>query len=367
MGVTAADIIKKCIELGLMVSINQRLEQRHDHARLDGIRISGEVRFGDRRGRRWRRTRRRRSISLGPPSSRSWDMSTTGKHRSWITSAAATSSPARRAESPSTSAPIWSTVNERRITFLDTPGHEAFTAMRARGAQLTDIVVLVVAADDNVMPQTVEAISHAQAANVPIIIAINKTDKADANRERIRQQLSEKNVLVEEWGGKYQCVEISARTGKNVDLLLEKILLEADVLDLKANARTEREGRRHRGQGRPRQGHHRDGARPEGHARCGRLVRRRRPERPRPGDDDERGHKIEAAGPSTPVQILGFDGIPQAGDSFIVTENEAKRGRSASSGQQLKREQDFRSSRTSRWTIFQKRSRTARSRNSRSS
>src|SRR6266852_2936563 len=107
--------------------------------------------------------------------------------------------------------------------------------MRARGAQLTDIVVLVVAADDNVMPQTIEAISHAQAANVPIIIAMNKIDKADANADRIRQQLSEHNVLVEEWGGKYQCVEISARTGKNVDLLLEKILLEADVLDLKAN------------------------------------------------------------------------------------------------------------------------------------
>ena len=122
-----------------------------------------------------------------------------------------------------------------QITFLDTPGHEAFTAMRARGAQVTDIVVLVVASDDNVMPQTVEAISHAQAASVPIVIAINKTDKPEANPERIRQQLSEKNVLVEEWGGKYQSVEISAKTGKNVGQLLERILLEAEVLDLKAN------------------------------------------------------------------------------------------------------------------------------------
>ena len=126
-------------------------------------------------------------------------------------------------------------IKGKKITFLDTPGHEAFTAMRARGAQVTDIVVLVVAADDSVMPQTVEAINHAQAANVPIIIAMNKIDKADANPERIRQQLSEKGVLVEEWGGKYQSVELSARTGKNVEQLLEKILLEADVLDLKAN------------------------------------------------------------------------------------------------------------------------------------
>jgi translation initiation factor IF-2 len=118
-------------------------------------------------------------------------------------------------------------VRGKNITFLDTPGHEAFTAMRARGAQLTDIVVLVVAADDSVMPQTVEAISHAQAANVPIIIAINKTDKPESNPDRIRQQLSEKNVLVEAWGGKYQDVELSARTGKNIDLLLEKILLSS--------------------------------------------------------------------------------------------------------------------------------------------
>jgi len=123
----------------------------------------------------------------------------------------------------------------KKITFLDTPGHEAFTAMRARGAQLTDIVVLVVAAEDNVMPQTLEAISHARAASVPIIIAINKIDKPEANPDRIRQQLADKGVLVEEWGGKFQSVEVSARSGKNVELLLEKILLEAEVLDLKAN------------------------------------------------------------------------------------------------------------------------------------
>ena len=124
----------------------------------------------------------------------------------------------------------------KEITFLDTPGHEAFTAMRARGGQAADIVVLVVAADDSVMPQTVEAINHARAANVPIVIAINKVDKPDANPERIKQQLSDKDILVEEWGGKYQSVEISAKQGKNIDQLLEKILVEAELLDLKARS-----------------------------------------------------------------------------------------------------------------------------------
>ena len=125
--------------------------------------------------------------------------------------------------------------NGKNITFLDTPGHEAFTAMRARGAQLTDIVVLIIAADDAVMPQTVEAINHAQAANVPIVIAINKIDKPGANSDKIKQQLADRNILVEDWGGKYQCVEVSAKTGLNVDNLLEVILLEAELLDLKAN------------------------------------------------------------------------------------------------------------------------------------
>ena len=125
--------------------------------------------------------------------------------------------------------------NEKSITFLDTPGHEAFTAMRARGAQLTDIVVLIIAADDAVMPQTVEAINHAQAASVPIVIAINKIDKPGANVDKIKQQLADRNILVEDWGGKYQCVEVSAKTGLNVDNLLEVILLEAELLDLKAN------------------------------------------------------------------------------------------------------------------------------------
>lgn len=208
--------------------------------------------------------------------------------------------------------------DERKITFLDTPGHEAFTAMRARGAQLTDIVVIVVAADDHVMPQTKEAINHAQAAGVPIIVAINKVDKPTADPDRIRKELAEFNILVEDWGGKYQCQEISAKFGKNVDLLLEKILLEAEILDLKANpnrlangivieSRMDKE----------------KGVLATVMVQNGTL---------KVGDDivigihyakvrallDERGNRVQKAGPSTPVQVLGIPLAPQAGDSFVV-------------------------------------------------
>lgn len=230
--------------------------------------------------------------------------------------------------------------DERYITFLDTPGHEAFTAMRARGAQLTDIVILVVAADDAVMPQTVEALNHALAANVPIVIAINKIDKPGANPEKIKQQLAERKVLVEDWGGKYQCVEISAKSGLNIDLLLEKILLEADVLDLKANA--DRFAR---------------GAVVESELDKGRgitgtiLVQKGTL---RIGDPfvagiffgkvramfDERGNKVHEAAPSTPVLVIGFEGAPQAGDVFVVVESERVAREISLKRQQLKREQD---------------------------
>ncbi|MES2767175.1 MAG: translation initiation factor IF-2 [Bacteroidota bacterium] len=230
----------------------------------------------------------------------------------------------------------------RNVAFLDTPGHEAFTAMRARGAQVTDIVVLVVAADDSVMPQTIEAISHALAANVPIVVAINKIDKADAKPERIKQQLSDYGVLVEEWGGKYQAVELSARTGLNVDTLLEKIQLEAEVLELKANP-----DRRARG------------TIIEAHVDKGRgnvatiMVQKGTL---RVGDSfvagsyagrvramfDERGHRVEEAMPSTPVQVTGFDGLPEAGDTFAVAANEVESRVIATQRHQLRREQAFR-------------------------
>jgi translation initiation factor IF-2 len=235
--------------------------------------------------------------------------------------------------------------NGRHITFLDTPGHEAFTAMRARGAQITDIVVLVVAADDAVMPQTLEAISHAQAANVPMVVAINKIDKPEANPERIKQQLAERGLLVEEYGGKAQVVELSAKTGKNVDLLLEKIALEADVLDLKANPdRLARaavvEAELDKGRGITATVLVQKGTLRVGDAFVvgiwsGRVR----------AMFDERGQRVEAAGPSRPVQVIGFEGIPQAGDPLIVVEDEREAREVSLRRQQLKREQDFRQNR----------------------
>ena len=228
----------------------------------------------------------------------------------------------------------------KQITFLDTPGHEAFTAMRARGAQLTDIVVLVVAADDAVMPQTVEALNHAQAAGVPIIIAINKIDKPGANPEKIKQQMADRNVLVEDWGGKYQSVQLSAKTGLNVDLLLEKIILEADILDLKANPN------------RLTRGAVVEAELDKGRGVTGTILVQKGTLRI--GDPfvagihhgkvramfDERGNKVKEAPPSTPVLVLGFEGAPQAGDTFIVLESEREARYISLKRQQLKREQD---------------------------
>jgi len=230
----------------------------------------------------------------------------------------------------------------KEITFLDTPGHQAFTAMRARGGQAADIVILVVAADDAVMPQTVEAINHALAANVPIIVAINKIDKPESNPDRIRQQLAERNILVEEWGGKYQSVEISAKFGKNIDLLLEKILLEAEILDLKANPdRNARgviiESKMDKGRGIVATVLVQKGTLKIGDifvaGMCSGKVK---------AMFDERERRIQYATPSTPVQILGFDSMPQAGDTFVCLDSEVLAREIAKKRQQLKREQDFR-------------------------
>jgi translation initiation factor IF-2 len=230
----------------------------------------------------------------------------------------------------------------KKITFLDTPGHEAFTAMRARGAKLTDIVIIVIAADDNVMPQTKEAISHAQAAGVPIVFAINKIDREGANPDKIREQLAAMNILVEDWGGKYQCQEISAKKGIGVNELLEKVLLEAELLELKANPNKKAVGsviEATLDKGR--------GIVTTVMVQAGTL---------RVGDPilaginsgkvramfDERGKKLETAGPSTPVVVLGFDGAPQAGDKFIVTESETEARNIANKRAQLLREQGLR-------------------------
>lgn len=223
----------------------------------------------------------------------------------------------------------------RKITFLDTPGHEAFTAMRARGAQLTDLAIIIIAADDAVMPQTVEAINHAQAAGVPMVFAINKIDKPGAQPEKIRQQLAQMNILVEDWGGKYQCQEISAKKGLNVDKLLEKVLLETDLMDLKANPKrlgvgTVIESSLDKGRGYLATILVQDGTVHTGDmmlSGCyyGRVK----------AMFNERGQKVETAGPSTPVSILGLNGAPSAGDKFNIMNDEKEAKAIANKREQL--------------------------------
>jgi translation initiation factor IF-2 len=343
MKVSVAEIIQKCIGLGMMVSINQRLDK--DTIVLVADEYDYQVEFQDEF-----------TVDVledtpdAPDKLRSRAPVVTimghvdhGK-TSLLDYIRRTNVVAGESGGITQHIGAYEVTTEKgkHITFLDTPGHEAFTAMRARGAQLTDIVVLVIAAEDNVMPQTLEAISHAKAAGVPIIIAMNKIDKPEANPDRIRQQLADKDVLVEEWGGKYQSVEVSARSGKNMDLLLEKILLEAEVLDMKANP--DRFAR---------------GAVVEAQLDKGKgilatvLIQKGTLH---VGDSflagiysgkvkamyDERGNRMDAAGPSVPVQLLGFDGIPQAGDQFIVMETDRQAREISLKRQQLKREQDFR-------------------------
>lgn len=233
--------------------------------------------------------------------------------------------------------------NGERITFLDTPGHEAFTAMRARGAQITDIVIIVIAIDDEVMPQTKEAISHAQAAGVPMIIALNKADKITGNSNKIREQLSSMNILVEEWGGKFQCQEISAKFGKNIDILLEKVLLEAEILNLQANPEKKANGvvieaslDKGRGyittvivqNGTLKIGDYLLAGKNHGKVRA--LL-------------DERGHIMKEAKPSEATTVLGLDGAPTSGDKFKVFIDEKEAKQIANKREQLQREQSLHS------------------------
>ena len=231
--------------------------------------------------------------------------------------------------------------NGNKITFLDTPGHEAFTAMRARGAQSTDIVILVVAADDSVMPQTLEAINHSKAAEVPIVVAINKIDKTGSNPDTVKRELSEKDVLVEDWGGKIQSVNTSAITGEGIDALMEAILLEAEVLDLKANAKIECKGtvidsKLDKGLGAIATVLIQKGTLKIGTP----FICNNYPGKVR-AIMNERGERIKTAGPSDAVQILGFDQVPQSGDIFAEVTNESDLKKIANERQRIKREIDL--------------------------
>ncbi|MFC2133498.1 translation initiation factor IF-2 [Bacteroidota bacterium] len=343
MNVPVSDVISKCIELGLMVSINQRLDT--ETITLVADEFGFEVEFQEEYAADVLEDSPDAEDTLlpRPPVVTIMGHVDHGKTSllDYIRKANVVSG-----ESGGITQHIGAYRvkggDGKYVAFLDTPGHEAFTAMRARGAKVTDIVVLIVAADDAVMPQTVEAINHAQAANVPIVIAINKIDKPNANVEKIRQQLADRNILVEDWGGKYQCSEISAKTGVGVDQLLEKILLESDMLELKANPNRQARGavveaQLEQGRGVVATVLVQKGTLKVGdpfvsgvyHGRVRAMF-------------DERNKKVSEAPPSTPVQVLGFDGVPQAGDTFIIVDSEREARDIALKRQQLKREQDHR-------------------------
>ncbi len=230
----------------------------------------------------------------------------------------------------------------RKITFLDTPGHEAFTAMRARGAQVTDIAIIIVAADDNVMPQTVEAINHATAAGVPIVFAINKIDKPGANPDKIKEELAAMNYLVEDWGGKYQCQEISAKQGLNIEELLEKVLLEAELLELQANPDRASNGSIIESSLDKGRGYVATVLVQAGTLKVGDIMLAGQYTGHIKAMYNERGQRIQEAGPASPALILGLNGAPQAGDSFKVMENEKEAKSIANKREQLQREQGLR-------------------------
>ena len=234
----------------------------------------------------------------------------------------------------------------RQITFLDTPGHEAFTAMRARGAQVTDIAIIIIAADDSVMPTTKEAIAHAQAANVPMVFAINKIDKPGANPDKIREDLANMNLLVEEWGGKYQCQEISAKKGLGVDELLEKVLLEAEMLDLKANPNRKATGSIIESSLDKGRGYVSTVLVSNGTLKVGDVVIAGSAWGKIKAMFNERNQRIEKAGPAEPAIILGLNGAPTAGDSFHVMETEQEAREIANKRIQLQREQSLRTTKT---------------------
>ncbi len=343
MKVSPSEIIVKCMQLGLMVSINQRLDK--DTITLIADDYGMSVEFFDEKAIQTLELDEDEDTYLEPRSPIVTIMGhvdhgkTSLLDRIRLTNVVAGEAGgitqhigAYRVDLP----------NNKHITFLDTPGHEAFTAMRARGAQVTDIVVLVVSADDSVMPQTIEAISHAQAANVPIIVAINKIDKPDAKPDRIRQQLADRGILVEDWGGKYQCVEISAKAGLNIDQLLDKILLESEMLELKANPHRKArciviESNMDKGFGPVstvivQKGTMRIGDPFVAGMHSGRVR----------AMFDERGKRVDEAFPSVPVRVIGFEGMAESGDTLAIVNNDSEARQIASQRQKLRREQEFR-------------------------
>ncbi|MCO5251272.1 MAG: translation initiation factor IF-2 [Candidatus Kapabacteria bacterium] len=343
MGISPSEVIMKCMELNLMVTINQRLDK--DTISMIALDYGYDVEFLDQKQVLTVEEDIDPIETLKPRAPIVTIMghvdhgktSLLDHIRSANVVAGEAGGITQHIGAYSVELP-----NGKSITFLDTPGHEAFTAMRARGAQVTDIVVLVVAADDSVMPQSIEAISHAKAAKVPIVVAINKVDKIDSNPDRIKQQLADYGVLVEEWGGNHQAVEISAKFGKNIDTLLEKILLEAEILELKANP------------DRLCKGVVIESNMKQGFGAVATVIIQRGTLKV--GDPfvagfhsgkvrallDEREKRVDSVGPADPILVVGFDGLPESGDSFMSTASEIEAREIANERKKLRREQELR-------------------------
>ena len=343
MGVPVTDIIKACFSLGMMVSINQRLDAETLAVIAEEYGFKVEFVGAEVQENLQEEPDDPDRITARPPIVTVMGHVDHGK-TSLLDHIRKANVIAGEAGGITQHIGAYSVKleNGKRITFLDTPGHEAFTAMRARGAQVTDIAIIVIAADDSVMPQTREAINHAQAAGVPMVFAFNKIDKEGANPDKIREELSQMNILVEEWGGKYQTQEISAKKGQGVDQLLEKVLLEADMLDLKADP-----GKRAHGvviestleQGR---GYVTTLLVDSGTLRKGDVLLAGQYSGRVRNMFNERGLSVNEAPPSTPVSILGLDGAPNAGDQFHVFEDERDARAIATRRMQLQREQGIR-------------------------
>ncbi len=345
MDVSATDVVAKCFSLGMMVSINQRLDA--EVIELVAGEFGFEVEFIDmeKQAEMEEEEVEDDADSLKPRAPIVTIMGHVDLGKTslldYIRNANVVSGEAGGITQHIGAYEV-TNAEGKKITFLDTPGHEAFTAMRARGAKVTDISIIVVAADDAVMPQTKEAISHSQAAGVPMIFAVNKIDKDGANPQKIYEQLSQMNILVEEWGGKYQSQELSAKKGLNVDKLLEKILLEAELLELKANPEREATGSIIEASLDKGRGYVATILVQNGTLEQGDLIVSGQYYGRIKAMFNERNQRIDKAGPSTPVQILGLNGAPQAGEKFKVYEDEGEAKDIANRRAQILREQGIR-------------------------
>lgn len=343
MDVSVNEVISTCMSLGMFVSINQRLDAETITVIADEFGFDVEFTDTEEEVSIETNTDREEDLEFRAPIVTIMGHVDHGKTSllDYIRSAKVTEGEAGGITQHIGAYDV-TTDSGKRVSFLDTPGHEAFTAMRARGAKVTDVVIVVVAADDNVMPQTKEAINHAQVAGVPIVIAINKIDRPNANPDKIREELANINILVEDWGGKYQCQEISAKTGQGVEDLLEKVLLEAELLELKANPKkpavgTVIEATLDRGRGYVTtllvQG---------GTLKVGDVILAGAHYGKVKAMFDHRGNRLKEAVPATPVQVLGLDGAPQAGDTFNVMESDKEAREVANRREQIQREQSLR-------------------------